>query len=190
MGWLVTFRSQIVFNLLTEYLAKIVVIWIGPTIKTTMHDSSVAHQDMGKEFVCKVRLAFAMCVALTFISGLLLINIDLGSTLDLSTHYYPNLSYDERTRYSAYDWEHTRSVEFDLQVEKSGMVILRAMNGEIVYQTFLERNITEQVVIRLPDDLNRLLVEYKDKTEYIEIPHAVALSSAHDERVRRELRLK
>jgi hypothetical protein len=119
--------------------------------------------------VGKLRMACAVFVALMFIGGLLLVNIDLERTPDLSSHYYPDLSPEERTRFSVYNWKETRGVDIELKTEQSGMVVLRAMNSEIVYQTFLERNIREQVSLELPSDLDRIFVEYKNKTEFYEI---------------------
>lgn len=111
----------------------------------------------------------AVLLAIAFVSALYLIRPPQQEFLDLAGRYYPELSQEERNRHSFYNWLTTRYVDLKLQSKEGGMVVLRAANREILYQSFLEKNIVEDLHLSLPEDLNQIMIEYGERIEYLDL---------------------
>lgn len=122
-------------------------------------------------------LWIAVIVGGVFLTGLAFIGKGREQRLDLSSHFYNNLSLDQRTESSFYDWRDTKSVEFELNSPIAGMVNMRASNGEILFQTYLEAGIVEEVALELPSDIQLVLLEYRHQIESVSIDaNHIALS--------------
>lgn len=124
----------------------------------------------------------ASVVAVLFILGLYLIRPPQQEVLDLAGHYYPALNEEERNKHSFYNWLATRYVDLTLQSEKGGMVVLRAANREILYQSFLEKNIIEDLRLRIPQDLKQIMIEYGERVEYIDLQKSTEIADLPDKR--------
>lgn len=119
----------------------------------------------------------ALIVAVGFLTGLAFLGKGRAQRLDLSSHFYNNLPVEERIESSFYNWRDTKSIEFELNSPIAGMVNLRASNGEILFQTYLEAGIIEELSIDLPNDVDMVLIEYRHQIERVNIDaNHIALS--------------
>lgn len=137
-----------------------------------MPSAAYLRQRSRKRAVLYYRLPFlnvAAFVAALFVLSLYLIRPPQQDILDLAGNYYPSLTQEERNRHSSYNWLSTRYVDLTLQSEKEGMVILRAANREILYQSFLAKNIIEDLHLNIPKDINQIVIEYGERVEYLEL---------------------
>lgn len=111
----------------------------------------------------------ALIVAVVFLTGLAFLGKGREQRLDLSSHYYNDLPVDARVESSFYNWRDTKSVGFELSSPLSGMVNLRASNGEILFQTYLEAGIVEELSLELPMEVDLVMVEYRHRIERVNI---------------------
>ena len=80
-------------------------------------------------------------------------------------YFKANSSLEEKKKNSNYNWEETRDVSIELTTPSDGMVNIRAINGEILYQGFLANGILTEFILKIPEEINQVLVEYEDKQE-------------------------
>ncbi len=111
----------------------------------------------------------ALIVAVVFLTGLAFLGKGREQRLDLSSHYYNELPMEDRIESSFYNWRETKSIEFELNSPIAGMVNLRASNGEILFQTYLEAGIVEELSLDLPSDVDMVLIEYRHQIESVNI---------------------
>ncbi|MGF1564427.1 MAG: hypothetical protein ACFCUH_03585 [Flavobacteriales bacterium] len=108
-------------------------------------------------------------VAFLFIAGLLVLQTFKTPYPDLTTHYYHELPSSERQRLSLYDWDACRSVKVTYRTETSGMVMLRASNGEILFSSFAEEGVDTAIEFPVPQELNALIFEHRGDTLHLDI---------------------
>ena len=96
-------------------------------------------------------------LAFLFISGLLVLQTFKTPNPDLTTHFYRELPVSERQRLSLYDWSACRPVKVTYRTENSGMVLLRATNGEILFSSFAEQGVDTEIEFQVPEELNALV---------------------------------
>lgn len=84
-------------------------------------------------------------------------------------HFKANQSLDDKLVHSRFDWNVTKSVSISLTTPEDGMVNIRAINGEILYQGFLANGILTEFILSIPEEISQVLVEYKDKQEVISV---------------------
>ncbi len=108
-------------------------------------------------------------VAFFFMSGLLLLNTFKTPSPDLTSLYNRELPSDERQRLSIYDWSDCREIKVTYRTETSGMVLLRAQNGEILFSSFAEEGVDTAVEFQVPQELNALIFEHKGDTLLLDI---------------------
>ncbi|MCH2198022.1 MAG: hypothetical protein MK081_04520 [Flavobacteriales bacterium] len=114
-------------------------------------------------------LRVASLVALAFVGGLFVLQSCKQETLDLSQNFYPGLTAQEKCQFSFYNWHDTHQVDFSLNCEEQGMVTLRAVNQEILFRAFLEKGIDQDLSIMVPTELDRVLIEYGERVEYLSL---------------------
>lgn len=68
-----------------------------------------------------------------------------------------------------YDWELCRQVKLTYRTETSGMVLLRASNGEIVFSSFAEEGVDTDIAFQVPNELNDLIFEHRGDTLHLDI---------------------
>gem|GEM_PF-2379290 len=107
-------------------------------------------------------LKMACAIAGLFIVGMLFMQGCKEESPDLSSHYFSDMTIQERQHFSAYNWTNLEQVNLILESEQSGMASIRAVNGEIILQVFLEKGIKEDIKIAVPKDLNRIMIEYRN----------------------------
>lgn len=112
-------------------------------------------------------LSIASVITLLFIGSLLLIESSKADQLDLGQYYYPNLSPQDRCQFSYFNWYETKDVTLELTSEQSGMITIRSLNSEILFQTYLEGGIKEDISINIPDELDKVVVEYSSGRDII-----------------------
>jgi hypothetical protein len=126
--------------------------------------------DEGESFAArKVYFQASAVVAFFFMSGLLLLHTFKTPNPDLTTHYYRELPADERQRMSIYDWSDCRPVKVTYRTETSGMVLLRASNGEILFSSFAEEGVDTAIEFQVPQELNALIFEHRGDTLLLDI---------------------
>lgn len=108
-------------------------------------------------------------VAFLFITGLLLMQTFKTPNPDLTTHFYRELPVSERQRLSLYDWSACRPVKVTYRTENSGMVLLRATNGEILFSSFAEQGVDTEIEFQVPEELNALVFEHRGDTLLLDI---------------------
>lgn len=114
-------------------------------------------------------LKLACVIAALFIIGMLFIQASKEERPDLSSHYFPDMTIEERQHFSAYNWKELDQFHLQLESDESGMASIRAVNGEIILQVFLERGIREDIQIEVPNELDRILIEYKNTVEDVNL---------------------
>lgn len=115
----------------------------------------------------RIRMSYlkgAVAVGGVFLGGLALLSRDHSNRLDLSSYYYQDLPVDVLMASSYYNWNDTQKVKFKLESPTSGMVNLRAVNGEILFQTYLEASIAAEIEIAIPNEIDMVQVEYRHRT--------------------------
>lgn len=105
-------------------------------------------------------LSVASLITLVFIGSLLLLQNSRADHLDLGQYYYPNLSPQDRCQFSYFNWYETKDITIELASEQPGMITIRALNSEILFQTYLEGGIKEDVSMSIPLELEKVVVEY------------------------------
>ena len=84
-------------------------------------------------------------------------------------HYKSNSSLDDKLKYSKFDWEETKAITLELSTPNDGIVNVRAINGEILYQGFLANGILSEFILNIPKELDQVLVEYEDNKELVSV---------------------
>lgn len=92
-----------------------------------------------------------------------------SETEDLARFYNSALSPRERDFHSYYNWNETREVSLEFTTESNKLIRLRALNGEILYQGYLESGILSEFNLNVPQEIDQILIEYDDKMENISI---------------------
>jgi hypothetical protein len=100
----------------------------------------------------------AFLVIFFFISGLMIVHSYKRTPYDLSTHYFQDLSIEDRQRCSFYNWCETRAVRLDFIPSTSGMLTIRANNGEIFFLTFAESGVAQSVDFELPTEIQEVFI--------------------------------
>lgn len=100
----------------------------------------------------------AFLVIFFFISGLMIVHSYKRTPYDLSTHYFQDLSIEDRQRCSFYNWYETRAVRLDFTPGHSGMLTIRANNGEIFFLTFAELGVAQSVDFELPTEIQEVFI--------------------------------
>jgi hypothetical protein len=127
-------------------------------------------EEEGESFAArKVYFQASAVVAFLFIAGLLVLQTFKTPYPDLTTHYYHELPSNERQRLSMYDWETCRPVKVTYRTETSGMVLLRASNGEILFSSFAEEGVDTAIEFQVPNELNALIFEHRGDTLHLDI---------------------
>lgn len=84
-------------------------------------------------------------------------------------NYKANSSLEDKLKHSHYDWNETKSVSIELTTPSDGMVNVRAVNGEILYQGFLANGILTEFILNIPTDIKQILIEYEDNQEVVSV---------------------
>lgn len=92
-----------------------------------------------------------------------------NETEDLARFYNSALSPRERDYHSYYNWEETKTIKLEFTTQINKLVKLRALNGEILYQGYLETGILSEFSLAVPEEIDQILIEYDDKLENISI---------------------
>lgn len=111
----------------------------------------------------------AAVVIFLFVSGLLVLQTFKSPHLDLTSHFYYDLNPEVRQRMSLYDWTVLREVRISFVSNFSGMVTLRAENGEILMMSFVEPGVETDLQFRVPDELTTLFIEHRDGVEAVDV---------------------
>jgi hypothetical protein len=135
-------------------------VTIRQTLTLTIVDKRVTNVNEMQTRLTMLKMACA--IAGLFIIGMLFMQGCKEESPDLSSHYFPEMTIQERQHFSAYNWTNLEQVNLILESEHSGMASLRAVNGEIILQVFLEKGIKEDIRIAVPKDLNRIMIEYRN----------------------------
>jgi hypothetical protein len=133
--------------------------------ETSVHDEEYLDSLSG-------RMHYLRAVALVvfvFIAGLMVLQTFKSPHLDLTSHFYYDLSPEGRQRHSFYDWGSVREVRVSFISSFAGMVTLRAENGEILLMSFMEPGIETDFEFKVPDELTTLYLEHRDGVEEIDI---------------------
>jgi hypothetical protein len=88
-------------------------------------------------------------------------------TRDLAHFYDSEMSLEERHTYSYYDWEDTKKVTLEVKTPDDGLIKVRALNGEILFQGYLVNGVLSELTLRLPIDVDQLLIEHKGRIENV-----------------------
>lgn len=112
-------------------------------------------------------------LALFFLLGIALSSC-YTETEDLARFYNSALSPRERDYHSYYNWTETREVSLEFTTRESKLIKLRALNGEILYQGYLENGILSELNLSVPKEIDQLLIEYDDNLENISIGNFTA----------------
>lgn len=70
---------------------------------------------------------------------------------------------------SNYDWSRTRSVQIQFVTRQDQKIRLRALNGEVLFQGFLETGVLSELTLSLPQEIVHVLLEYGEEQESIYI---------------------
>ena len=114
-------------------------------------------------------IKFACAITVLFIGGMIFLQGCQEDRPDLSSHYFPEMSIKERQHFSPYNWNNLNEVKLVLESDESGMASIRAVNGEIICQVYLERGIEADIQIDVPKELDRLMIDYKNNTEDVSL---------------------
>jgi len=99
--------------------------------------------------------------------------ITLTGCLDVSKdptrNFNANSSLKEKLENSRFDWNDTKEVTIELKTPSDGMVNLRAINGEILYQGFLANGILSQFILNIPTEIDQVLLEYENSQELLSV---------------------
>lgn len=88
-------------------------------------------------------------------------------TKDLARFYDSEMSLEERHAYSYYDWEDTKRVTLEVKTPDDGLIKVRALNGEILFQGYLVNGVLSELTLSVPKDVDQLLIEYKGQIENV-----------------------
>ncbi len=86
-----------------------------------------------------------------------------------SKYYKSNSSLAEKLKHSHYNWKDVRPVAIELTTPNDGMVNVRSINGEILYQGFLSNGILTEFILKIPKEIKQVLIEYDDKQELVSV---------------------
>lgn len=79
------------------------------------------------------------------------------------------MSLDDRQDYSYYDWENTKSVSLALETPEDGLVKVRAVNGEILFEGYIINGVLEELKLKIPEELDQILIEYNNSVENVSV---------------------
>ena len=88
---------------------------------------------------------------------------------NLAKNFKANSTLEYKLDHSNYDWSETKEVGIELTTPTDGMVSVRAVNGEILYQGFLANGILTEFVLNIPVEIKQVLIEYKDNQEVVSV---------------------
>ncbi len=95
----------------------------------------------------------------------------LASCLDAdenpALHYKANSTLAEKLQHSKYNWSDTKPIAIELTSPNDGIVNVRAINGEILYQGFLSNGILSEFILNIPEEIEQVIIEYEDKQELV-----------------------
>lgn len=107
----------------------------------------------------------AIGVIVLFVAGLFIVQTFKAPHYDLSTHFFKEMSIEDRQRLSPYDWSLVRMVDITLRNTNSGMMTVRAANGEILFLTYTENGIDEDITVQVPEELKVIYIEHNGGIE-------------------------
>lgn len=107
----------------------------------------------------------AIGIIVLFVAGLFIVQTFKAPHYDLSTHFFKEMSLDDRQRLSQYDWSLVKSVDITLRNTNSGMMTVRAANGEILFLTYTENGIDEDITVQMPEELKVIFIEHNGGVE-------------------------
>ena len=82
-------------------------------------------------------------------------------------HYKSNSSLQEKLAHSNYNWKETKPVTADLTIPNYGIVNVRTINGEILYQGFWANDILSELILKIPQEIDQVLIEYEDNKKLV-----------------------
>ena len=82
-------------------------------------------------------------------------------------HYKSNSYLQEKLAHSNYNWKDTKPVTADLTIPNYGIVNVRTINGEILYQGFWANDILSELILKIPQEIDQVLIEYEDNKELV-----------------------
>lgn len=129
-----------------------------------LYDNDLTESDYSPS---KMNYLWAFAMVLFFTIGLFVLHTYKTPSKDLSTYYFKDLPIEERQRNSCYDWSKTRVVSIAFLPGSSEMITLRAANGEILFLTYIEQGIEQEIALALPLELDFIYVENRDGVEEI-----------------------
>lgn len=131
-----------------------------------LYDTPVSESDFAQR---KFYYLCALGVFLLFTIGLFVLHTFKTPSKDLSTYYFRDLPVEERQRNSCYNWNTTRIVHISFTPSASEMITLRAANGEILFLTYAERGVEQEISVALPRELDFIYVENQEGVEEFEL---------------------
>ena len=88
---------------------------------------------------------------------------------NLARHYDPLMSMEERQKQSYYDWDDTKVVSLVLETPEDGLVKVRAVNGEILFEGYIINGVLAELKLNDPEELDQILIEYDDSIENVSV---------------------
>lgn len=117
----------------------------------------------------KLYYLYACAVLVIFMIGLVTLHTYKTPSKDLSTYYFKDLPVDERQRNSCYDWSKTQVVSIAFLPSTSEMITMRAANGEILFLTYAESGVEQEISVSLPIELDYLYIESQEGVEELSL---------------------
>lgn len=88
---------------------------------------------------------------------------------NLARHYDPLMSLDDRQKYSYYDWQDTKTVSIALETPEDGLVKVRAVNGEILFEGYMINGVLQELKLNVPTELDQILIDYDGNVENVSV---------------------
>lgn len=88
---------------------------------------------------------------------------------NLARHFDPLMTLEDRQDFSYYDWEKTKSVSLALETPEDGLVKVRAVNGEILFEGYIINGVLEELKLKIPEELDQILIEYDNSIENVSV---------------------
>ncbi|MCB0762443.1 MAG: hypothetical protein KDC12_13030 [Flavobacteriales bacterium] len=88
-------------------------------------------------------------------------------TKDLARFYDSEMTYSERQVYSYYNWKETKNIALEIKTPEDGLIKVRALNGEILFQGYLVNGVLSELTLTVPEEIDQILIEYKDQIENV-----------------------
>ncbi|MFT4680047.1 MAG: hypothetical protein ACI84C_002583 [Flavobacteriales bacterium] len=104
-------------------------------------------------------------LALIFCASLLVSCYD--ETKDLARFYDSEMTYSERHTYSYYDWNETKNVSLEIKTPEDGLIKVRALNGEILFQGYIVNGVLSELTLSVPKEVDQILIEYREQIENV-----------------------